>query len=211
LLGEGRYAQVYLASYKYAANGAPDGSINSQGDGLVGGSWRLCAAKRMAPDRESQTMGLREAFFLNRLRAPHAQGSVFIVKMIAVKEDVDHRRTHSRSSSEAVRVKPTRQRSTTLYGKEELSLSPSLPALAQAGRSTPSISRLVLLLEHAPLGTMDRLLRTSPTLVGRQMWERWAKQTVEALAWVHGKGVVHADVKPGNLLASLGFSALIIS
>ena len=141
-------------------------------------------------------MGLREAFFLNRLRG----NNVYIVKMIAVKEDVDHRRTHSRSASDAGRLKPARQRSSTLY--DELAPSPSLPALAQTARSTPSISRLVLLLEHAPLGTMDRLLRTSPTLVGRQMWERWARQTVDALAWVHAKGVVHADIKPGNLLAS---------
>jgi len=206
LLGEGRYAQVYLASYKCTPVASSSRGVNTMGIAAAGDSWTLCAVKRMAPDRESQTMGLREAFFLNRLRSPH--GSVYIIKMIAVKEDIDYRRGHNRSSSEAVRIKPTRQRSTTLYGKDDLVASPSLPTLAQPAHSTPSISRLVLLLEHAPLGTMDRLLRTSPTLVGCQMWQRWAKQTVEALAWVHAKGIVHADVKPGNLLASASHSTL---
>lgn len=83
-----------------------------------------------------------------------------------------------------------------------LATSPSLPALAQAVRTGPAVSRLVLLLEHAPLGTMDRLLRTSPSVVGKRLWERWAVQATEALAWVHEKGVVHADIKPGNLLVS---------
>jgi serine/threonine protein kinase len=69
--------------------------------------------------------------------------------------------------------------------------------------TTPALSRLVLILEHAPLGTMDRFLRTSPGLVGKRLWERWAVQTTEALSWVHGKGIVHADIKAGNLLVRL--------
>jgi serine/threonine protein kinase len=32
------------------------------------------------------------------------------------------------------------------------------------------------------------------------MFAKWAKQTTDALAWIHSKGVVHADVKPANLL-----------
>jgi serine/threonine protein kinase len=182
----------------------------------------------MAADRESQTMGLREAFFLNRLITPAkpqspsgndpTDGSLYIVKLIAVKEDADQRRAHNRSTSEAVQTGPrsrlTRQRSSTFglpntdddsTGRRAASGglgSPFLPTLAQSTRpsSAPSISRLILLLEHAPLGTMDRLLRTSPALVGKDMWEKWARQCVEALAWVHGKGIVHADIKPGNLL-----------
>ncbi|WWC58409.1 uncharacterized protein I303_100949 [Kwoniella dejecticola CBS 10117] len=344
LLGEGRYARAYLASYKrkrrgphgyhgYHANDllSRSGSIrrpqrrqnhqqqhqqqemevNEDGDGLIGGSWRLCAAKRLAPDRESQTMGLREAFFLNRLAGPSSRkpspstsverydstrrgqqrqravsplrdnhqtiisnaagsddsirrsyrrpcGSVYVVKLIAVKEDVEGfpslpansnsnsnanaNASHARSSSDILTGTTTmesskgnsnvgnsmtmpsdlrRQRSSTIITAHAplppggdggtLPSYPSLPSLAQSARYDqmqsqiqhqyqPSLSRLVLLLEHAPLGTLDRMLRTSPQLVGRGLWERWAREGAEALEWVHGKGVVHADVKPGNLL-----------
>lgn len=162
----------------------------------------------MTADRESQTLGLREAFFLQRLADPSAIGSVYVIKLIAVKEDAQRRAPqHFRTSSDALDESPrsrglVRQRSSTLATDASLSSSPSLPALAQAARAaaTPSTSRLVLLLEHAPLGTMDRLLRTSPDLVGKAIWEQWARQSVEALAWVHCRGVIHADVKPGNLL-----------
>ncbi|WVQ97147.1 hypothetical protein IAU59_004257 [Kwoniella sp. CBS 9459] len=314
LLGEGRYARVFLAAYKRSSRsrkakgrarellsragpGSGPGSlkaagnsemeVNEDGDGLVGGSWKLCAAKRLAPDRESQTMGLREAFFLNRLAGgtkPNLQsssmysfrgikprpravsplrdtyapprdsasvlgtdgisegrgakirlksrpnGSVYVVKLIAVKEDREGfpsiSQTHARSSSDALAETGTstsnsgpgelrRQRSSTIITAHaplppsstteltHLSSFPSLPSLAHSVRhehSAPALSRLVLLLEHAPLGTLDRMLRTSPQLVGRALWERWAREGAEALEWVHGKGVVHADVKPGNLL-----------
>jgi serine/threonine protein kinase len=292
LLGEGRYATVYLASYKkdvkgkgrsrnpylYGPNvrvtesisnqgdGEEEMEVNEEGDGFVGGSWRLCAAKRMAPDRQSQTMGLREAFFLNRLAATvtspidglpalmgggghpsrktravsplregsrresgtpsNRNGSVYVVKLVAVKEDIPPRTTvgHGRSVSDAVqegsRGMIVRQRSSTMMNRlhqnqvpsrknDEQSISslnshPSLPSLAKAAKSeietAPALSRLVLILEHAPLGTMDRFLRTSPGLVGKKMWNRWAVQTTDALSWVHGKGIVHADIKAGNLL-----------
>ncbi|KAK8865811.1 hypothetical protein IAR55_000958 [Kwoniella newhampshirensis] len=304
LLGEGRYARVFLAAYKQNRRGKGRGllgrrgsalspqsqtqealekEVNENGDGLVGGSWRLCAAKRLAPDRESQTMGLREAFFLHRLAGtkskkttsiergsrmarggqgrnravsplrdgfhtststsdgsspdgfgasernhkPQRNGSVYVVKLIAVKEDIEGfasmPATHARSTSDALRSGTgtlVRQRSSTLIsahapvqsnqtgteGRPELaSLAsfPSLPSLGQAVRADHpprAVSRLVLLLEHAPLGTLDRMLRTSPQLVGKKLWERWAREGAEALEWVHGKGVVHADVKPGNLL-----------
>jgi serine/threonine protein kinase len=172
----------------------------------------------MAADRESQTMGLREAFFLGRLnpaskrgRAPSPlrspRGSVHVIRLIAVKEDVDGRRsTHGRSVSDAIKDEPkvlTRQRSSTFTDEHGLSSFPSLPSLAHGAKDPPlSLSRLVLLIEHAPLGTLDRLLRTSPDLVGRQLWECWARQGADALEWVHSKGVVHCDVKPGNLLVS---------
>ncbi|WWD18005.1 hypothetical protein CI109_102452 [Kwoniella shandongensis] len=317
LLGEGRYAKVFLAAYKQNRKGkgrsyrdllgrgggsvsSPQGQmqpengdtmeVNENGDGLVGGSWRLCAAKRLAPDRESQTMGLREAFFLHRLAGtkakkptsvergirsarggshgrnravsplrdgfntsaststgsspdrvdkPKRNGSVYVVKLIAVKEDIEgypSNATHARSTSDALRSGTgtlIRQRSSTLIsahaplqqqqqqspkhhhndggvesGRPELSSLasfPSLPSLGQAVRNEHqprAVSRLVLLLEHAPLGTLDRMLRTSPQLVGKKLWERWAREGAEALEWVHGKGVVHADIKPGNLLVT---------
>lgn len=282
LLGEGRYAAVFLGSYKRDDRKGKSKSrsmmgtgryipptakqtqvselgdcdrINEEGDGLVGGSWRLCAAKRMAPDRESQTMGLREAFFLHRIagsdvrgtnravsplrdglsrsdrasdyfrldnRMSSPSGNVYVVKLIAVKEDTPTKSSHSRSISDVQKTSGIqRQRSSTLLSSSSsirdsspqtrdeatspLNSFPSLPSLGNVARtemSTPALTRLVLVLEHAPLGTMDRLLRTSPHLVGRDLWERWARQGAVALEWVHAKGIVHADVKPGNLLVS---------
>ena len=208
LLGVGRYAKVYLASFK-----RDDEPI-----------WELCAAKLMASDRHAQTMGLREAFFLNRLTgAPKGntsptgesqdskKGAVYVVKLIAVKEEADRRPssgtgTHTRSSSAVTDSKPlSRKRSSTfgIKGEEpQLSSFPSLPELAQTLKDpvAPSFSRLVLLLEHAPLGTLDRFLRTSPSMVGKALWGRWAREGAEALHWIHHQGVVHADVKPGNML-----------
>ncbi|EIW73200.1 serine/threonine protein kinase [Tremella mesenterica] len=306
--------------------------INPSGDGYIGGKWKLCAAKILSPDRESQTMGLREAFFLSRLTAETSpsttsrklgngirassplrsrfsssisstpstpgtpgtpstpditkstsspfdtlgipglpkvsqslrlndpgdhssheetihgrtshingekevdnthqfenpnkwkspdKGKVYIIKLLAVKEDQETKqrpdKVHGRSTSDMIDLSrsPSRHRATTLQrgdprdprllrleGDNGLSSSPSMPSLADAARNqtghTPA--RLVLLLEYASLGTLDRLLRTSPDLVGRQLWERWARQGAEALEWVHGKGVAHADVKPGNIL-----------
>lgn len=63
LLGEGRYAQVYLAHFRRSNKGKERALDVEEG-------WTLCAAKQMNQDRESQTMGLREAFFLNRLKSP---------------------------------------------------------------------------------------------------------------------------------------------
>ena len=249
-------------------NTSDDVEINATGDGYKGGSWRLCAAKILAPDRESQTMGLREAFFLNRLTNPAPQpgtprgkralsplrsyfsnggtidpaskgqrrersGRVYVIRLLAVKEDEDTRpvrfsTAHGRSASDAVDLSrsSSRHRSTTLHGSSDprylpklpvpdiradtasnasLASSPSMPSLADAAKTSPAPSpaRLVLLLEYASLGTLDRLLRTSPDLVGPELWSRWARQGAEALEWVHEKGVVHADVKPGNILVSI--------
>lgn len=67
LLGEGRHCNVYLGSYR----------IKSQGE------WQLCAVKRLHADRQSQLLGLDEAFALRRLGAhPH------VIKLISVRDEV---------------------------------------------------------------------------------------------------------------------------
>ncbi|KAI9634253.1 kinase-like domain-containing protein, partial [Dioszegia hungarica] len=185
LLGEGRYARVYLASYRGKGKGKEG----------VPECWTLCAAKRMNVDRESQTMGLREAFFLNRLQSPTR--GVYIVKLLAVREQTERRSVHGRSASDLKTVL-NRPRSST----EHLSSFPSLPSL-HAARDT--VSRSTLLLEHAEHGTLDMFLRTSPDLVGDETWIRWARQCSAAVAWTHEKGILHADIKPANLLLTATF------
>jgi serine/threonine protein kinase len=221
LLGEGRYATVYLAAYKKPPTSPP--SLSPTRANGEGAGWKLCAAKRLAPDRESQTMGLREAFFLNRLGAGKGRGQVHVVRLIAVKDDTagapgaespstyvqvinESRALQREVAAMNVDSPPRRHRASTIYagGRGADPEAPGREAAIGAGPgpSVPAPSRLVLLVEHAPLGTLDRLLRSSPGLVGPQLWGRWAREAASALEWVHGKGVVHADVKPSNLLVS---------
>ncbi|GAA5965296.1 hypothetical protein JCM3765_007154 [Sporobolomyces pararoseus] len=63
LLGEGRHASVYLASF-YPRSPSPASPTRSDRPR------QLCAAKRLFPDRESQLSGLGEAFILSKLNPP---------------------------------------------------------------------------------------------------------------------------------------------
>jgi serine/threonine protein kinase len=142
------------------------------------------------------------------------------VKLIAVKdEDAPAPRvaTHTRSVSDSADGTPSGSGAgTPVRGVASVVATPSGSPLQRprsstifaSGRQEPSqpspveSARLILVLEHAPLGTLDRIIRTSPGLVGEQLWGRWAREASEALEWVHSRGVVHADVKPSNLLVS---------
>lgn len=46
---------------------------------------------------------------------------------------------------------------------------------------------------------LDFRAQSSP-IIGLDLWLRWAGQLVNALAYVHSKGIVHGDVKPDNVL-----------
>lgn len=85
LLGEGRHASVYLASFVARNSLSPD-------------QWTLCAAKRVLPDRKSQLAGLGEAFILSKLAKPThplrpeslaARGSPFILRLYGVRDERD--------------------------------------------------------------------------------------------------------------------------
>src|SRR5437667_3540619 len=59
--------------------------------------------------------------------------------------------------------------------------------------------RPFIVMEHLAGGTLDdRIAREGPQPVDRVL--RWLEQTAEALDNAHRHGVVHRDVKPGNLL-----------
>jgi serine/threonine-protein kinase len=59
--------------------------------------------------------------------------------------------------------------------------------------------RPFIVMEHLPGGTLDdRISREGPQPVDRVL--RWIEQAAEALDHAHRHGVVHRDVKPGNLL-----------
>jgi hypothetical protein len=59
--------------------------------------------------------------------------------------------------------------------------------------------RPFIVMEHLPGGTLDdRIAREGPQPVDRVL--RWLEQAAAALDNAHARGVVHRDVKPGNLL-----------
>src|SRR5438046_6631508 len=59
--------------------------------------------------------------------------------------------------------------------------------------------RPFIVMEHLSGGTLDgRIAREGPQPADRAL--DWLEQAAEALDHAHGRGVVHRDVKPGNLL-----------
>ena len=59
--------------------------------------------------------------------------------------------------------------------------------------------RPFIVMEHLSGGTLDdRIAREGPQPVDRIL--RWLEQAAAALDHAHGRGIVHRDVKPGNLL-----------
>src|SRR5947208_10768482 len=59
--------------------------------------------------------------------------------------------------------------------------------------------RPFIVMEHLSGGTLDgQIAREGPQPADRALG--WLEQAAEALDHAHGRGVVHRDVKPGNLL-----------
>jgi serine/threonine protein kinase len=59
--------------------------------------------------------------------------------------------------------------------------------------------RPFIVMEHLPGGTLDdRITREGPQPVDRVL--HWLEQAAAALDHAHARGVIHRDVKPGNLL-----------
>ncbi|GAA5824366.1 hypothetical protein JCM11251_000391 [Rhodosporidiobolus azoricus] len=104
LLGEGRHASVYLASY--LPRGEAEGQVKAERKRIAGAGkgkrgWCLCAAKRLLPDRESQVGGLGEAFILAKLaptapssssrveEAYPARGAANVIRLYGVRDERD--------------------------------------------------------------------------------------------------------------------------
>lgn len=283
LLGEGRHANVYLASCEPVE---PVGSVRAE---RVPRRRRLCAAKRLLPDRDSQVSGLGEAFILAKLAGSADQaevGSSNIIRLYGVRDERDGfdppaplpscMSTSSRSSlrlsygsgqtvpsplgrtssdldgtrhvamrevtasagtAAAARRfgrKSARHSETVLidpdagHGKSKLSLlshaldpplsssrrrtvsmpqptasppaeSPSASGLAPPFSLTP---RIDLLLKFCPFGNVLQFARAHPECLDKARWFDWAKQLAGAVKWAHEKNVLHADIKPQNVLVS---------
>lgn len=80
LLGEGRHCSVYLGSYRTRADAVATGTTSSSSSG----QWQLCAIKRLHANRQSQLLGLEEAFALRRLGL-HPN----IIQLIDIRDEVE--------------------------------------------------------------------------------------------------------------------------
>ncbi|GAA5988171.1 hypothetical protein JCM10908_002093 [Rhodotorula pacifica] len=279
LLGEGRHANVYLAS---CVPSDATGSVHTE---HVPRRRRLCAAKRLFPDRESQISGLGEAFILAKLTGNHAEpteeASRNIIRLYGVRDERDGvdppapllssspassrssqrliygsaqtvpsplGRTNSddKSSDAAMQDVTTaagaaaaarrfgrrsaRNSDTALdaqavNSKGKLSLlSHALdPPLSSSRRRTgngpqassqsgaPAVTgglappfsltpRIDLLLEFSPFGHVLQFARAYPERLDKAQWFDWARQLTGAVKWAHDKNVLHADIKPQNVL-----------
>ncbi|BGP33016.1 hypothetical protein JCM10296v2_004805 [Rhodotorula toruloides] len=290
-LGEGRHATVYLASFVPQAR---DGQVRAEK------RRRLCAAKRLLPDRESQLSGLGEAFILAKLSkadstSTAAAGSRYILGLYGVRDErggIDppaplpaspssasvSRRASQRWSyggatasgggsgtlsplgketfaygtddaeatsredkrrSLPLQEKPkkgrarhsdmisgsstpsgrlsllshaleppltsTRRRTTLGGGPATTSTTPSHSpptSLAPSPLPHPATPRIDLLLEYCPFGHVLQFAKSHPERIGKRRWFEWALQISSAVEWAHEKGVLHADLKPQNVMVA---------
>ncbi|GAA5878170.1 hypothetical protein JCM8547_008362 [Rhodosporidiobolus lusitaniae] len=325
LIGEGRHASVYVASFRppTATSVAKGGSVRAE---KASRRRQLCAAKRLAPDRENQVSGLGEAFILAKLYAPlppsspslagerHEErpgGSKYILRLFGVRDERDGleaplalpgladglsrngslrsvrglRRSLRESElggsgltsplkqtfdeevggagelagmGKSSREPPTRarpdtageaggggkaatgrlsllsralepplassrtaRRPTSSQQLQQAQTTPSSPvssrfppsaSIHSSSTSSPSQSspsstnpsqpqpRIDLMLEYCLLGHSLSFVRSHPELMSKERWLGWAAGLAEAVAWCHEKGVLHADVKPQNVM-----------
>ncbi len=97
-----------------------------------------------------------------------------------------------------------RQRSTTSQFLRELSslLTLSHPALIQLRAIEQTDSGRCLVLDYSAGGTFRQLLE-APAPPRQELMLRCLLQVLEGLAYAHGRGIVHCDVKPENILMQL--------
>ncbi len=149
---------------------------------------------RTAPDEEGQPLssvpGLPERFVPIRLLGRGGQGEVWLAhdgllgQKVALKVIAHPEGGHARARV----VKEAR------LGREL-----SHPSLIRVFDLIELPDSLIVVMEWMPAGSLKQALREGPLPVTRVV--AIAERLLDALAFLHGRGVVHRDVKPSNLLA----------
>ncbi|KAG9293887.1 hypothetical protein G9A89_019225 [Geosiphon pyriformis] len=191
LLGIGRHSQVYKAKFSTPSSPIP----------------KMCAAKRLNPTPESQTLGLSEAFILRRLACLGGQHRN-IIAFLGIKDEAD---TYAPNVLYDITTSllPVQTKSGPPNAHHETSYSPTSPmslASLSASSTVSAISvddpsaRLVLLLNYCANGSLWDWVQLHKQKIGRKLWMKWARQLASAIERVHAVGIVHHDVKPHNIL-----------
>lgn len=67
--------------------------------------------------------------------------------------------------------------------------------------------RIILLLEYCRFGDLLGFLKQYPERMGRKRWLDWAKQIAMAVSCCHERSILHADIKPQNVLVRIPTSS----
>ena len=66
--------------------------------------------------------------------------------------------------------------------------------------SGDALPRPLLLVSYVSRGNIETFIKRFPERVGSDLWMKWFKEGLQALARIHQRGVIHCDIKPSNLL-----------
>ena len=121
-----------------------------------------------------------------------AMGDIYRAKDTTLDRDVAVKVLAERYAEDAeIRERFTREALTAA----RLSGEPSIVTIFDVGEWN---GRPFIVMEYLPGGSLEQRLRTGPSEVGQALG--WLEQAARALDAGHRRGVVHRDVKPGNLL-----------
>ena len=208
-LGNGRHATVHLSSYR-----------SSDHD-----SWKLCAAKRLSGDKESQIAGLNEAIMLSRLSK-----CLEVLQIVGLKDERDDRfmdhchplsgaRTPSDSRStpsspvntppgntsasffeDHIQQSSLRRAATVKHTRTPSRLN-QLQIFPGEDPPRPASPRLILLTEYCQLGNLATFVKEHGTAhLGQKLFFEFACQLLQAVCFAHELNIIHADVKPQNCM-----------
>ncbi|KDQ20676.1 hypothetical protein BOTBODRAFT_26692 [Botryobasidium botryosum FD-172 SS1] len=203
-LGLGRFSKVYLGGYRSLAHSPSE-------------QWELCAIKRMGADTESQELGLREAWFYRRLGATEGDdvadqhthpGQRYIARLIGTQDEVSFvAGTHTPKSQRSISRLAINVRSPS--GHESIPPVPHSPVLTPPSSASLSPTHLssflgkphlsTLILSYEPL-SLSQLIHTSPELITSRVHTSISYQLALAVSYIHSHEVLHADIKPHNVL-----------
>jgi hypothetical protein len=228
LIGSGRHADVFLAAYRRPYDVSPHwalcttkrvhGDRDSQTAGLSEAFvlTRLAANSSESHPNIVRLIGIRDERDIERPsdqgnrdlrpRNPRSRGSHArwfsevsgkpspSSKLACTDESdvptVDHSPTAIPDSSCQVR------RAVSL--REQLSGNGAIDAASLLGSSDPP--RIILLLEYCPLGTLGDFMSRHPDQIDSALFYRFATGLADGIAFCHSRGILHADVKPQNVL-----------